>query len=161
MADLSPPANHRQHRLDRRHLSLTNVHGTFRTGQIAGNADFYFQSDNRSVFTFNISAADVDLHTFVQQTGLKTNKLEGSLTGEVHVTRGVTENWRSVDGNGRLQLKDGLLWDIPVFGVFSPVLNTIIPGLGNSRAKEGTASFVMTNGTLFTKDLEIRASAMR
>jgi hypothetical protein len=128
---------------------------------VAGNADFSFLPEKGSLFTFNVIGADVDLHTFVQQTGLKTNKLEGNLSGELHITRGTSEDWRSVDGNGIVQLKDGLIWDIPIFGVFSPVLNSVIPGLGNSRAKEGTASFIITNGTIYSKDLEIRATAMR
>jgi hypothetical protein len=58
-------------------------------------------------------------------------------------------------------LHDGLLWDIPIFGVFSPVLNAIVPGLGNSRAKQGSATFGITNSIFHSKDVEIRATAMR
>jgi hypothetical protein len=143
-------------------LSLTNAHGTFRTGQVGGNADFNFAPEHKGAdFKFNLSMADVDLKTFVEQLGFKTNKLEGTLTGELHVTRGSSENWKAVDGNGFLNLKDGLLWDIPIFGVFSPVLNSVIPGLGNSRAKEATATFSINNGVIHSKDLEIHATAMR
>ncbi|MDB6031889.1 MAG: hypothetical protein JWM16_2227 [Verrucomicrobiales bacterium] len=143
-------------------LLVTNAHGTFRTGQVGGNADFNFGTERKGAdFKFNLSMADLDLKTFVEQLGFKTNKLEGSLTGELHVTRGNTENWKAVDGNGFLDLKDGLLWDIPIFGVFSPVLNAVIPGLGNSRAKEATATYAITNGVIYSRDLEIRATAMR
>jgi hypothetical protein len=49
-----------------------------------------------------------------------------------------------------------------MFGAFSPVLNSIIPGLGNSRAKQGNARFYITNSVLITRDpVEIRATAMR
>jgi hypothetical protein len=50
-----------------------------------------------------------------------------------------------------------------MFGVFSPVLDSLAPGLGlgNSRASEGSASFIITDGVAKTDDLMIRASMMR
>jgi hypothetical protein len=53
------------------------------------------------------------------------------------------------------------LWDIKLFGVFSPILNAIAPGSGDSRAREASASFVITNGVLSTDNLEIRSSGFR
>lgn len=35
------------------------------------------------------------------------------------------------------------------------------PGLGNSRLSEGTAGFVITNGVIFSDNLEMRAPTMR
>ena len=68
---------------------------------------------------------------------------------------------QKLDGYGNLELHDGLIWDIPIFGIFSPVLNSITPGLGNSRATGGTCSFVISNGVMRSNDLEIRAPALR
>jgi hypothetical protein len=53
------------------------------------------------------------------------------------------------------------LWDIKIFGAFSPILNAIAPGSGDSRAREASASFIITNGVLSTDDLEIRSSGFR
>jgi len=58
-------------------------------------------------------------------------------------------------------LKDGLLWNIPVFGFASQVLNVFTPGLGNSRATEASAQFVMTNGVVHSDSLEIHTLTMR
>ena len=41
------------------------------------------------------------------------------------------------------------------------MLNGLYPGLGNSRATAATSSFVITNGVIFSDDLEIRSAAMR
>jgi hypothetical protein len=41
------------------------------------------------------------------------------------------------------------------------VLNGISPGLGNSRASAATCSFVITNGVVFSPDLDIHSTAMR
>jgi hypothetical protein len=64
-------------------------------------------------------------------------------------------------GHGSIRVHDALLWDIKLFGVFSPILNAIAPGAGDSRAHEASASFVITNGTLATDNLEIRSSGFR
>ena len=37
----------------------------------------------------------------------------------------------------------------------------LIPGMGNSRAKEATGTFLITNSVVSAQDLEIRATAMR
>jgi hypothetical protein len=57
-------------------------------------------------------------------------------------------------------MSNGLLWDVPVFGVVSPVLNNISPGMGNSRATDASAQFFMTNGVLSTDNLKIDTFAM-
>jgi hypothetical protein len=64
-------------------------------------------------------------------------------------------------GYGNVNLRDGLIWDIPVFGLFSPILNAIGPGMGNSRAKRGVGQFLMTNSVISTTDLDIQATGMR
>jgi hypothetical protein len=41
------------------------------------------------------------------------------------------------------------------------VLNTVSPGLGNSRATEASAKFAITNGVIYSDSLEIRSTMMR
>jgi hypothetical protein len=41
------------------------------------------------------------------------------------------------------------------------MLNAIAPGSGDSRAREASASFIITNGLLSTDDLEIRSTGFR
>ena len=54
-----------------------------------------------------------------------------------------------------------MIWEIPVFGILSPVLDAIVPGMGSSRASEGSAAFTITNGVVYSDNLEVRASVMR
>jgi hypothetical protein len=54
-----------------------------------------------------------------------------------------------------------LLWNIPLFGLLSPVLNTVTPGLGNNRATEAAGKFVMTNGVARSDLVEIHTLTMR
>jgi hypothetical protein len=53
------------------------------------------------------------------------------------------------------------LWDIKLFGVFSPILNAIAPGAGDSRAREASADFLIREGVVSTDNLEIRSSGFR
>jgi hypothetical protein len=111
--------------------------------------------------SFFARGTNVDFHAMGRALWSPTNALEGALSGWVEVTHANSDNWRSWNGAGAARLHDGLLWDIPVVGLASPVLNTFWPGLGNSRATEATAQCTMTNGVIYTDSLEIRSLLMR
>lgn len=142
-------------------LTLTNVTGAFHEGRVAGDAHFDFLRGGSTDFFFRVGATNVNLHSMMVDLFSKTNKLEGVLGGRLAVTRASTGNLKSWQGNGEMSLHDGLIWDFPVFGAFSPMLNSITPGLGNSRARQATATFDITNSVIATTDLEIHTAPMR
>jgi hypothetical protein len=144
------------------HLSLSRVFiADFYRGTAAGSADFDFPPGKAALFKFNIGATNVLLQALMSDLSVRTNQPEGFLNGTLVATSGQTDNWDTLMGYGDLNLRDGLLWDIPVFGFLTPVLNGISPGLGNSRASGGTCTFFITNGVIRSDDLEIRSTALR
>lgn len=142
-------------------LRLTDVRADLYGGKALGYAAFRFQRDGPGEYDFALTTTNTMLQPLMQDVFSATNQVEGVLNGGLVVTRGTTDDWHTWDGYGSAHLRDGLIWDIPVFGVFSPVLNGISPGLGNSRASSATFSFYMTNGVLHSSDMEIRSSGMR
>ena len=144
-------------------LVLTNIEAAFYGGQGEGYAYFDFRPVGYGCdFNFGASVANVNVQRLAEDlSGSKTNALEGSLSGRVTVTEANSKTWRSWNGYGAAELKDGLLWNIPVFGFASQVLNVFTPGLGNSRATEASAQFVMTNGVVHSDSLEIHTLTMR
>ena len=142
------------------HLSLTNVQADFYHGIAQGWAAFDFPRNAPTEFQFGLSSSNVLFHALMNDLSTGTNHLEGRLSANLAVTKANTDTWQSVFGYGDAHLRDGLLWDIPFFGIFSPILNGIAPGLGNSRASAATASFTINNGVIHTSDLEIRSTAM-
>ena len=142
-------------------VTLTNMVGSLKTGRLAGDARFDFTRSRQADFTLKTIFEKADLREIAAPFSGKTNKLEGVLSGELFVTRANTGDSRTWQGVGRLNLQDGLIWDIPMFGLFSPILNGFLPGLGNSRANEADATFILTNGVFVSKDLEIHATMMR
>jgi hypothetical protein len=143
-------------------LLLTNVTGDFYGGSGNGFANFDFRPAHAGAdYEFALNVTNMDLRLLARDLSSHAHHLEGALTGNVTVTHADTRDWRTWDGFGRAHLRDGLLWDIPIFGILSPVLNTISPGLGNSRATAASAKFIITNGVVFTDTLEIRSLIAR
>ncbi len=143
-------------------LTLTNIAGRWHGGTISGSAHFDFDAPRGGSMTFDARFSQCGLKPIVSdfQSG-RTNNLDGTITGRMRVTEADVNDLHSWDGDGHIQLTEGLIWDIPLFGLFSPVLNKIVPGLGNSRAKQGQATFTMTNSVIHSRDLEIVANATR
>jgi hypothetical protein len=143
-------------------LVLTNVATAFYGGDGNGFAYFDFSPVHPGAdYEFTVDVTNVDLHALAANLSSLTNHLEGTLAGQLVVTHADTRDCQTWDGYGRAHLRNGLIWDVPVFGILSPVLNTIAPGLGSSRATDATARFTITNGVIFTDSLEIRTTMAR
>ena len=142
-------------------LTLKNIRADFYQGEAQGGAEFYFPpgADNR--LRFELAVTNADLHLLLGDLNSPTNKLKGLLTGRWSVTQGVPEAGETWAGGGQVSLRDGLLMEVPIFGVLTPALEGLSPGLGSTRLSEATATFVLTNGIIHSDDLDIRASGMR
>jgi hypothetical protein len=145
------------------HLALRDVKTDFYLGKASGVAQFDFDKSNHNArYSFNFVATDANLHLLAKDlSDGKTNKLEGLLNARLEITDATSGDWQSYQGAGRVDLRDGLIWDIPIFGIFSPALDTIMPGLGSSRARQGSATFTITNGVIDSEDLKIETLMAR
>jgi hypothetical protein len=142
-------------------VRVTNVQGNFCGGQMTGHLEVDLAQRPGPVVAFGLWVTNVDLGRLMADLGRATNKLEGSLSGALIVTYANLARSNSWQGQGQLQLTNGLIWDIPIFGIFSPVLNAVVPGLGNSRARHASATFLLANSVLHSRDLQIHATGMR
>jgi len=145
-------------------LILTNVVSECYGGTAQGWGVFDVETPGDGTdFSFYIEGTNVDFNAMGRALWSPTNQLKGALSGQVLVTSANSSSWRTWNGYGQAQLHSGLLWDAPILGLMSPVLNTLTPGLdiGNSRATDGAGRFNMTNGIVYTDSLEIRSLTMR
>jgi hypothetical protein len=143
-------------------LLLTNAVAAFYGGTADGFADFDFHVPHEGGdYHFAVNVANVNLHALATDLSSASNSLEGTLAGQLVVTTASTENLQSWRGFGQASLHNGLIWDVPIISIVSPVLNTVSPGLGNSRATEAAGKFRITNGVLATDSLEIRSTMSR
>jgi hypothetical protein len=143
-------------------LLLSQVVAQAHDGQATGDAKFEFApAGGQSRFQFHVDWSDINLHSLMRDLTPRTNNLEGTIRGNLQVNSAITGIPKSWNGRGIIELKDGLIWDFPMFGAFSSVLNAFAPGLGNSRARDGAASYIITNSVVHTTDLEINTTGMR
>ena len=143
------------------HLELQNIRADFYGGAATGSAAFDFLPADGADYQFSLIVSNILLQPLMSDLSQRTNKLEGRLNGMLVITSANYAQENNLNGYGDVELRDGLLWDIPLFGIFSPVLDSILPGMGNSRASAGTCGFTITNATIRTDNLEIHASPMR
>src|SRR4029077_20281747 len=129
-----------------------NVRGDFYNGNAIGSATFDFSPEHRTDFQFNLAVTNAILQFLMADISPHTNNLEGRLSGTLIVNKANSADWRSWQGGGQASLKNGLLWEIPIFGIFSPVLNSLAPGRGNSPATAALGTFVITNGVVVSDD---------
>jgi hypothetical protein len=108
-----------------------------------------------------MAVTNVNLHLLAADLSSPSNKLEGALSGTLAVTNANSDTWRSWNGYGEAQLHNGLLWNIPIFGLASDALNLFSPGLGNSRATDASTRFGLTNGVIYSDSLEMHTTTMR
>ena len=143
------------------HLALENFRASAYDGKAAGSASFDFSPEHRTDFQFNLALTNALLQFLMTDISTNKNHVEGRLSGSLVVNKANSVDWHSWQGGGNVDLKEGLLWEIPIFGIFSPVLNGIAPGLGNVPANAASGTFLIHNGVVQSDDLEIRSAAMR
>lgn len=142
-------------------LLLTNLQAELYEGKGHGSVELDFRPREHDFdYDFFWAVTNVNVHLLARDISSETN-LEGLLDGQVTVTNASSDDWHSVNGHGHAHLRNGLLWDVPMFAFMSPVLNAVSPGLGNSRAKDATAKFVISNGVVKTDSLLISSTMMR
>jgi hypothetical protein len=143
-------------------LVLTNIAADLYGGAGNGFADFDFRVPHDGAdYQFTAAVTNINLHALAADLSSSTNQLEGALSGRIVVTRADSRDRRTLDGFGHARLRDGLIWDIPLFGILSPVLNAVSPDLGNSRATDAAAAFAITNGVIYSDSLEINTAMTR
>lgn len=142
-------------------LTIADVRGRGYGGSLNWNGYFDFSPPKQTDFRFNSEFADFDFNRVIGDLHQPTNSVQGRVTGTLNVTEANTRDDLSWMGFGRVQLREGYLWDIPMVGMFSSVLNSIVPGLGKSPVREGAGDFTITNSVVHTRNLELKASTMR
>lgn len=142
-------------------LSISNLQASFYGGALSWEGHFDFSAPPGAKLNFQGKVREVDLNSLMTDLSGKANNLQGSLDADVSILQAYSTDWGRWNGFGEVRMRDGYLWDIPVFGFLSPVLNKVAPGLGNSPVSAGDASFQIVHSVVKTGNLELRSPAMR
>ena len=137
-------------------LQINDVRGALLAGTLRGNTDISL-APNDAHYRASISVSEIN---FPRLTDLYYNykTAEGVLSATYDFT-GVGSDSRAMHGRGRVEVSNGNVFAIPIFGPLSGILNHIVPGSGYSIAHKATANLNIENGIIHTDDFEA-ASAL-
>ena len=142
-------------------ILINDVDAPFYDGTLRGDMVLKLNRGQGTDFSLDATVRESDLNNLFRDVISKESKSQGNLSGHIKIESGKTDDWDSWQGIGQVKLREGLLWDTPLFGLFSPLLNTVSPGLGNSRAGTGDARFRITDSIIYTSDLVVQEPTTR
>jgi hypothetical protein len=136
-------------------LQIVDLKGALFGGSTRGGADISLAHDDPR-YRANIVVDRID---FPRLTDLYYNykTSQGQLKGSYDFT-GLGSDARAMRGNGKLEVTNGDVFSIPIFGPLSGILSSILPGTGYSIGRKATASVSIKDGIIHTDDFEVAGS---
>ena len=136
-------------------LQISDVRGDLLAGTLRGNAEISL-ARNDPRYRANLSLSEIN---FPRLTDLYFNykTSQGLLRGSYEFN-GLGNDWRTMRGSGKVEVSNGDVFAIPIFGPLSGILNHIVPGSGYSIAHKADAKFTVENGIIHTEDFEAAGS---
>ena len=132
-------------------LQIADLRGGLLSGTLRGDADISL-APNDAHYQASISVAGIN---FPLLTDLYYNykTAHGQLSGSYDFT-GLGSDARTMRGRGKVEVTNGDVFAIPIFGPLSGILNLVVPGSGYSIAREAGASFTIKDGVIHTEDFD-------
>jgi hypothetical protein len=140
-------------------LQITQLDAAIFGGTTRGNADISLARGDQH-YKASMSA---DAINFPRLTDLYFGykSAQGDMNGRFDFT-GIGDNARAIKGEGRLVVRDGDVFAIPVLGPLSGILNTLFAGhSGYSVAHKATANFTMQEGVIHTDKMDVAGKWFR
>ncbi|PYK96383.1 MAG: hypothetical protein DME32_17795, partial [Verrucomicrobia bacterium] len=135
-------------------LQISELNGAIFSGTLQGNADIPLaKDDQRYRATMTVDRVD-----FPRLTDLyfKYKTSTGSMNGRYDWT-GNGSDARSMSGKGGVEVYNGDVFAIPLFGPLSEILNKLMPGIGYRVARKANMPFTIKDGVIRTSDFHVDA----
>ncbi|PYK79674.1 MAG: hypothetical protein DME38_06230 [Verrucomicrobia bacterium] len=135
-------------------LQISELNGAIFSGTLQVNADISLaKNDQRYRATITVDRVD-----FPRLTDLyfKYKTSTGSMNGHYDWT-GNGSDARSMSGKGEVDVHNGDVFAIPLFGPLSDILNKLMPGIGYRVARKANMSFSIKDGVIRTPDFRVDA----
>jgi hypothetical protein len=132
-------------------LQIIDLRGALLSGTLRGNADISL-ARNDPRYRANISVSEIN---FPFLTDLYYNyKTALGLLGGTYNFTGLGSDSRTMRGHGKVEVTNGDVFAIPIFGPLSGILNRILPGSGYSIAHKASADFKIDQGIIHTDNFD-------
>jgi len=132
-------------------LQIIDLRGGLLSGTLRGNADISL-ARNDPRYRADVSVSEIN---FPLLTDLYYNykTAHGVLNGTYDFT-GLGSDPRTMRGRGKVEVTNGDVFAIPIFGPLSGILNHIVPGSGYSIAHKASADLKTNEGIIHTENFE-------
>ena len=133
-------------------LRLSDVQGELFSGTVRGSADISLARNDPHYH----AALAVESIEFPVLTDLyfKFHTARGRMGGTYDFD-GLGDKARTMHGSGKIQVTEGDVFAIPIFGPLSELIGHIIPGTGYSVAHNANADFTIKDGVAHTEDFKV------
>jgi len=133
-------------------LQIIDLNGAIFSGTVQGSADISLAREDQR-YRANVAVERID---FPRLTDLyfKYKTAQGFMNGHFEWT-GVGSDARSINGKGEVEVRNGDVFAIPIFGPLSDLLDKVLPGIGYHVARKASATFTMRDGVIRTPDFHV------
>jgi AsmA-like C-terminal region len=133
-------------------LQILDLKTKLFSGNLTGSADISLARNDRR-YTAKVAVEKAD---FPSLTDLyfKYKTSQGALGGHFDFS-GVGSEARYLKGDGRVEVTDGNVFAIPIFGPLSQLVSKMFAGAGYSVAHEANAPFTIKDGVIHTDRLRV------
>jgi hypothetical protein len=135
-------------------LSIENFDADIYAGKLTGRAAFALT--NAPTYQFDFDTDNVDIRKLLTAIRGKQSQSSGLMTGHCAL-QGQGSDLAMLRGQGDLAITDGVLWEMPLFGVFSSIMDGLSPGMGKTKATKAAATFTIADKQAKTDDLQVAA----
>ena len=133
-------------------LRLSEVQGELFSGTVRGTADISL-ARNDPHYHATLAVDGIEFPTLTDLY-FKFHTARGRMGGTYEFD-GLGDNARAMHGSGKIQVTEGNVFAIPIFGPLSELIGHIIPGTGYSVAHNAKADFTIKEGVAHTDDFKV------
>lgn len=143
---------------------VTDIKGRIFSGDLAGTAQFVIPGPGESNVSYSIngSLANAQFGRLAGMLDRAAVEYKGRLSAQLDVRGYLGKAMaHTATGTGRISIKDGRVFMLPVFGNFSKVMTKIIPGLDFVlRQNDAVASLTIADGKVSSDNVKIEGDIL-
>jgi hypothetical protein len=150
--------------LEGQQLELPDIEGRLVEGQLSGELRLQEAFSTGATFYTDLEVRDVDLFELITKaTDQSTTPYTGTLNldlqlqGALHNTPEVMRE-RTFDGEGRVEIRKGQLFRIPLLLGLSNILSKVVRGFGYASQGDFDADFVINDGKVSSDNIFLGGS---
>jgi len=136
---------------------IRDVNADLFGGKLRGQADLKAAGTN-TAFRLSFDTEHCDIQRFLHTMGGSNANASGRVKAHLDLN-GTGTDLTGYQGGGNFEITDGVLLEVPLFGIFSRILNAIAAGLGSTAVKSAHCTYTITNQLVKTDDLKFETSS--